>query len=52
MSTVWKGVDGGTKWRAGTKETEVIGWMNGVKVALGCERLRVNARMIGKSGEP
>ena len=23
MTTVWKGVDGGTMWRAGTKETEV-----------------------------
>ena len=33
-----------------------FGWMDGVKVALGNKgmtvRLRVNARKIGKSGEP
>ena len=31
-----KGFNGGSKWRVGTRETEVrFGWMDGVKVALG-----------------
>ena len=52
-----KGFDGRSKWRAGTRETEVIldGWSEG---GLGQQRndcawrLGVNARKIVKSGEP
>ena len=29
-----------------------LGWMDGVKVALGNRRMTVNARKIGKSAEP
>ena len=30
-----EGVSGGSKWRASTRETERLGWMDGVKGALG-----------------
>ena len=53
---IQKGVDGGSKCRAGTRETDVRleGWGES---GLGQQRnddggLRVNARKIGKSGEP
>ena len=37
-----KGVDGGSKWRAGARETEVS-WMDSVKVALGNKGMTVEA---------
>ena len=48
MSYGQKGVDGGSQWRTGTREAEVRlnGWCEGG--GGGC----VNARKIGKSGEP
>ena len=43
MSAVWpKGVDGGSKWIAGTREMR-LGWMDGVKVALGNRGMTVDA---------
>ena len=49
MSTVGqKGVDGGSKGKSGTRETEV-GWMDGVKVAMGNKGMTVEAaRQCGK----
>ena len=50
-----KGVDGGSKWRACTRETEVRldGWCEGGSVQERNDwRLPDNARKIGKSGEP
>ena len=38
-----KGVDGRSQWGTGTRETEVIGWMDGVKVALGNRGMTVEA---------
>ena len=36
--------DGGSKWRASTRETEVrLGWMDGVKVALGNRGMTVES---------
>ena len=37
-----KGVDGRSQWGTGTRETEV-GWMDGVKVALGNRGMTVEA---------
>ena len=37
-----KGVDGRNQWRTGTRDTEV-GWMDGVKVALGNRGMTLEA---------
>ena len=40
--TMKKGVDGGSKWRAGTWRPR-LGWMDGVKLALGNRGMTVEA---------
>ena len=38
-----KGVDGRSQWRTGTRETYRLGWMDGVKAALGNRGMTVEA---------